>query len=161
MAGTRGAGAGGWVSAWAGDWIGGWIQTFRGMGDALLEVLRAELGTLKEDLARSGRHLGAALGLLGAVLVIFFWWLGLLIALLVAVLAVWLQLWAAMLAVLALFTAAAALLAWLGMRRLRQVENPVETVRRHVDDHLEWWENSLLRDRPLLDATADDGEDLP
>jgi len=147
------------MRAWAGDWIGVWSTAFRGLGDALLEVLRAELGTLREDLARSGRHLGAALGLLGAVLVILFWWLGLLIALLVAVAALWLQLWAAMLVVLLLFTAAAALLAWLGMRRLRQVENPVETVRRHVDDHLEWWENNLLRDRPILDVAVKDGED--
>jgi putative superfamily III holin-X len=149
--------------------MNGWIETFRGLGEALLDVLRAELGTLKEDLSRSGRHLGVALGLLGAVLVVLFWWLGLLITLLVAVLAIWLQLWAATLVVLLLFTAGAGLLAWLGMRRLRQVENPVETVRRHVDDHLEWWQNNLLRDRPLVDVTPagagggfeEDEEDLP
>jgi Putative Actinobacterial Holin-X, holin superfamily III len=153
-----------------GEWIDGWIRRFRELGDGLLAVLRAELATLQQDLARSGRHLGVALGLLGGALVILFWWVALLIALLVAVLALWLQLWAAILAVLLLFTAGAAVLAWLGWRRWRRVENPVETVRRHVDDHLDWWQNGLLRDRPLLDVEAappggaseeDEEEDLP
>jgi hypothetical protein len=152
-----------------GGWIDDWVARFRGLGDSLLEVLRAELKTLQEDLTRSGRHLGVALALAGVALIVFFWWLGLFITLLVVVLAVWLQLWAATLIVLALFTAVAGLLGWRAWQRLRQVENPVETVRRHVDDHLDWVQNNLLREpaTPLdvvpttVSGAGRDGEDLP
>ena len=34
-----------------------WIDLFRSLGEALLEVLRAELAALQEDLSRSGRQL--------------------------------------------------------------------------------------------------------
>jgi apolipoprotein N-acyltransferase len=127
---------------------------FRSLGESLLEVLRAELTTLQEDLTVSGRHLGIALGLFGAAVVILFWIVGLLITVLVAVLYIWLQLWAAALIVLLLFAACAGLLAWRGLRQVRQVENPVTTVRRHVDDHLDWLQNNLLRESRPLDVVA-------
>jgi len=151
--------------------MGGWIDKFRSLGESLFTVLRAELAALQEDLTRSGRNLGVALGLIGSALIILFWMTGLLLALLVAVLSIWLQLWAATLIVFLLFALAAGLLAWLGMRRLKQVENPAETVRRHVDDHIDWIQNNLLRETPALDVTPatagsagvddDDEEDLP
>ena len=149
--------------------MGDWIKMFRSLGESLLEVLRAELATLKEDLTRSGRHLGVALGLLGVALIVLFWIVGLLITLLIAVLCIWLKLWAATLIVLLLFTGTAALLAWLGARRLKQVENPVETMRRHVDDHIDWFQNNLLREKPAIDVAPasagapveDEEEDLP
>ena len=149
--------------------MGGWIDMFRSLGESLLEVLRAELSTLQEDLTRSGRHLGAALGFFGVALIILFWLLGLLITLAIAVLCIWLQVWAAVLIVLLVFTAGAAWLGWLGWKRIKQVENPVETVRRHVDDHLDWWQNNLLRESQPLDVSPaaripggiNDEEDLP
>ena len=148
-----------------GGWIDAWIDTFRSLGEALLAVLKAELATLQEDLKGSGRHLMVALGLLGAALVVLFWLTGLLITLLVAVLCIWLQVWAATLVVLLLFVASAGLLVWLGLRRLRQIENPVETVRRHVDDHLDWLHNRLLQEGRPLELTPpgseDEEEDLP
>lgn len=147
--------------------MGGWIEMFRGLGEALLEVLRAEVATLQEDLTRSGKIAGGALALLGAALVLSFWIVGLVVFVLIAVLAIWLPLWAAAAIVLGLFIVAAALLAWLGVNRLKQVENPVETFRRRVDDHLDWWQNTLLRtERPLdvepvaVTAIDDDEEGL-
>ena len=130
--------------------MGGWIEIFRGLGESLLEVLRAEAATLQEDLSRSGRIAGRAMALLGTALILLFWILGLLIFALVAVAAIWLPLWAAALVVLTLFSIVAAVLAMMGVSRLKQVENPVETFRRRVDDHLDWWQSSLLRtERPL------------
>jgi hypothetical protein len=144
--------------------MGGWIEMFRGLGEALLDVLRAEVATLQEDLTRSGKIAGGALALLGMALILLFWILGLLIFCLVAVLAIWLPLWAAALVVLALFLVAAGVLSWLGVHRLKQVENPVQTFRRRVDDHLDWWQNTLLRtERPLdvepVSVTAVDDEE--
>lgn len=147
--------------------MNGWIEMFRGLGEALLDVLRAEVSTLQEDLSRSGRIAGGALALLGVALILLFWIVGLLIFALIAVLAIWLQLWAASLIVLGLFLIATGILAWLGVNRLKQVENPVQTFRRRVDDHLDWWQNTLLRDQRPLDvepvavtAVDEDEEDL-
>jgi hypothetical protein len=148
--------------------MGGWIDMFRGLGEALLDVLRAEVATLQEDLTRSGRIAGGALALLGAALILLFWIVGLLVFVLIAVLAIWLQLWAASLIVLGLFLVATGILAWMGKNRLKQVENPVQTFRRRVDDHLDWWQNTLMREQRPLDvepvavtAVDDDEEELP
>jgi hypothetical protein len=142
-------------------WLDAWLETFRSLGDALLAVLRAEVAAVQEDLKRSGRHLGAALGLLGAALIVLFWLIALLIAFLVALLCIWFQVWAATLIVLLLFTACTGLLVWLGVRRLKKIENPVETVRRHVDDHLDWLHNRFLQEgrSPRLQAGALSGDD--
>ena len=148
--------------------MSGWIDLFRSLGESLLEVLRAEAATLQDDLQRSGRHFGVALAFFGGAVVLLFWMIGLLLFTLIALLNIWLQLWAAALIVLALFVAGIAILASLGMRRLRQVENPMETVRRRVDEHLDWWQHSLLTQPRTLDvepAVANDddplGRDLP
>ena len=154
--------------------MSGWIEMFRGLGESLLDVLRAEVATLQEDLSRSGRIAGGALALLGVALILLFWILGLLIFALVAVATIWLPLWAAALVVLVLFLAAAGILSWLGVKRLKQVETPVQTFRRRVDDHLDWWQNTLLREQRPVDIEpgtvagsaddlndGDDEEDLP
>ncbi len=143
--------------------MAGWIELFRSLGESLLEVWRAELATLQEDFGRSGRYLGSALGLLGAALILVFWIVGLLLFVLIALLHVWLPWWGASLVVLLLFLLASGLLAWLGVRRLRKVENPAETVRRRVDSHLDWWQHGLLAQPKALDveaAAAERGEPL-
>lgn len=152
--------------------MGGWIDMFRSLGESLLEVVRAELQTLQEDLTRSGRHLGVALAFIGVALILCFWIVGLLIALLIALLYIWLELWAATGIVLLLFLAPVIYLGLRAKREFKKVENPVETFRRHADDHLDWWQNNLLRENRPLDVeptTAaglpgglyDEGEDLP
>jgi uncharacterized membrane protein YbhN (UPF0104 family) len=129
----------------------GWIDLFRTLGESLTEVLRAESTALQTDLKTSGRHLGIALALFGVAALLSFWVLGLLIFLAVVAIAVWLPLWAATLIVLLVFLAALAFLAWLGLRRLKLVENPVDTMKRHVDDHLDWWQNGLLAQGKAMD----------
>jgi hypothetical protein len=133
----------------------GWIDLFRSLGESLIEVLRAEGTALQEELKRSGRNLGVALAFLGAAVLLVFWVLGLLLFFLVALFSIWLQLWAAVGIVLLLFAIPMTVLAWLGVARLRQVENPLDSVKRHVDEHLDWWQNGLLAaGRPLDVPTA-------
>lgn len=145
--------------------MAGWIEMFRSLGEALLEVWRAELDTLQEDFGRSGRYLGVALAFLGAAAVLAFWIVGLLLFALVALLHVWLPWWGASLIVLALFVAAAAVLVRMGVNRIKKVESPVATVRRRVDNHLDWWQHGLLAQPKTLDvepaATASAEGDLP
>lgn len=140
-----------------------WIDLFRSLGDSLLEVWRAELATLQEDLSRSGRNLGVALGIFGAAAVLLFWIVGLLLFVLVSLLHVWMPWWAASLIVLALFAIAAAILVRSGLKYIRQVENPLETVRRRADSHFDWWQHGLLARPKTLDvetAVVVDGDAL-
>lgn len=146
----------------------GWIDLFRSLGESLIEVVRAETGALQEDLKRSGRHYGVALALFGAAVLLSFWVLGLLVFLLVAAIHVWLPLWAAAGIVFLLFAGAMFILFLLGSRQWRKAENPVDSVKRHFDDHLDWWQNGLLATGRTVDisaepaAAADDlSEDLP
>lgn len=132
----------------------GWIDLFRALGSSLIEVLRAEIDSLKEELARSGHHLARGVALLAAAFFVLFWTLGALLFTLGAVLAIWLQPWAAALVVTGIFFAVAALLAWLGMRRLARFENPMGSVREHLEDHLDWWQHSLLAEPKPIDMPA-------
>ena len=146
-----------------GGGMAGWIELFRSLGESLLEVWRAELDTLQDDLQRSGRHLGMALAFLGAAVILLFWITGLLLFSMVALLHIWLEWWAASLIVSFLFLLAMGLLVWLGRNRLKKVESPVGTVRRRVDNHLDWWQHGLLAQHKTLDvepATVEGGEPL-
>src|SRR3954452_10752586 len=138
-----------------------WIELFRSLGEALLEVWRAELGTLQDDFQRSGRHLGVALGLFGAAVILLFWVVGLLLFVLVSLLHIWLPWWGASLVVLALFLVATGILAWLGLRPARQVESPVEPVKRRMDSHLDWWQHGLLAQPKTLDVEPAAGSAEP
>lgn len=129
-----------------------WIDLFRSLGESLVEVWRAEVASLQGDLERSGRQLGLALAFFGAAAVLGFWITGLLLFFMVTILHIWLEWWGAAFIVLILFVAAAFILAVLGKRRLRHFENPVATVRRRVDSHLDWWQHGLLAKPQTLDV---------
>jgi len=128
-----------------------WVDLVRSLGGSLIEVLRAEVDAFKEELAVSGRHLAVGLALLGGAAVLLFWTLGALIFTLGAVLAIWLQVWAAALIVVLLFFLGAALLIWLGLRQLKRFENPLESLRQHIEDHLDWWQHTLLREEKKVE----------
>jgi|SRR5579864_4186541 len=132
----------------------GWIELFRSLGQALFEVLRAEAEALGEDLRRSGSQLLRGLVLFGGAAAVGFWTLGVLVAALVAVLAIWLPAWAAALIVTALFAGTAGLLAALGWRQLRRLETPAASIRRRVEDHLDWWQHGLLAEPESLPGEA-------
>jgi uncharacterized membrane protein YqjE len=139
----------------------GWIDLFRSLGEALLEVWRAELATLQDDLQRSGSHFGRALGLFGLAAVLLFWIVGLVLFVLISLFHIWLPGWGASLVVLALFLIAAAVLARFALGQMRHVENPLETVRRRVDSHFDWWQHGLLAQPKTLDVeTAVESESL-
>jgi putative superfamily III holin-X len=131
-----------------------WIDLFRSLGGSLLEVLRAEVDAWKEELAVSGRHLGVGLGLLGGAAAILFWTMGALIFAVGAVLAIWLKVWAAALLVVGLFLFAGALLIWLGVRQLKRFENPLASLRERIDDHLDWWQHTLLREEKRVEPVG-------
>lgn len=136
-----------------------WGESFRGLGQSLLGVMRAEIAAIEADLKSSGHRLGVAAGLLAGAGLLVFWAVGLLVFAAVALLHEWLPLWGAALLVFLLFAAVAALLGYLGVRHLRQLESPITSVRQRLSNHLDWWQNTLLA-QPALDRPAGGGEGL-
>ena len=140
-----------------------WVDLIRSLGGSLIEVLRAEIDSLKEELAISGRHLAIGAALLGGAAVLLFWTLGALIFTLGAVLSIWLQVWAAALIVFGIFLAGALFLVFLGLRQLKKFESPMASLSQHLSDHLDWWQHTLLREEKKIQtppAAADYRRDL-
>jgi len=121
-----------------------WSETFQAVGSAVLGLLKAELEALERELARSGKSLGIGIGLLAAAAAFGFWTLGVATYFLIQLLAIWLPLWAASLIVTLVFAAVAAGFALAGLSKVRRFENPVTTVRRRVEDHMDWWQDRVL-----------------
>ncbi len=124
-----------------------WTGMFTSLNRALLDVVRAEIAQLNKDLAASGRHLATGVGLLALAFGLSLLVAGVLIAAAIAALALVLPVWGAALVVAAIVALVVALLIWIGVRRLRAVENPAATVRRRVDNHMAWWQGRLVSDR--------------
>jgi hypothetical protein len=106
-------------------------------------VVRAELEALSRDLADSGKNLGLAL-------VYFFFAAGLALFALGALafagltsLMLVMPAWAAGLLIALFLVAGAAYCAWVGSRRLGQVEGPATAARRRFQGHSEWWQDRV------------------
>lgn len=125
-----------------------WRETFRAFGEALIEVLRAELAVITETWKRTGRELAFALALLvaaGYVALICLPTL-LILALVAGLVALGMPIWGAALAVAGLVALLIGLIAWLAVHRLQKhAENPVATVKDRFADHTAWWNDRVLK----------------
>ena len=130
-------------------------ELFSALHRSLLDVLRAELETLAGDLSSSGRRLGSALSLLAIAAVVAVVFVGVLVLAAILALALVLPLWASALVIAGVLALTMAILGAVGLRRLRTVENPAETVRRRVNDHLSWWQTRLAAERELPEDVQD------
>lgn len=138
------------------------LRELRGLSRAYVAVLRAEVETVGEDLAASGRNLTDALALIGAAAGLTLLLIGVLVYVAIAVLSLWLPAWAAGLVVAGLLAVAALSVGLAARRRLHRVEGPATVVRRRVSDHLAWWERRIAADAaPPTDAGAVEEEDWP
>ena len=133
----------------------GWTARIRGVGEAFLGVVRAEIAALVADLGQSGRALVRALLWLAAVMAVAFWTLGLVIYFAVELLALVVPRWGAVGIVLGLFVVVGALLVVAVKRKVSAIEPPDETVRRHLADSQRWW-----RERVESDDEIGPGEGL-
>jgi putative superfamily III holin-X len=130
----------------------GWLGMLRSLNTSLLAVWRAELAALFDDLSSSGRRLRSALLLLALAGSLFVLLIGTLVFTAIAALSVVMPLWGAALTVAGVLALAVAIVAGLGMARLKTVESPASTVRRRVDDHLDWWNRRLSSGRREIDG---------
>jgi len=135
--------------------MGSWLELFRSLGQALVEVFKAELGELGKDLSASGRQLGIALGLFAAAAAVGFWTLAALLYFAIQLVArLGLPLWGAAGVVTLLLVVTVAIFGGLGYRHLKRVKNPVEAVRQRVEDHKAWWDERMLPREELPAASG-------
>lgn len=128
-----------------------WIEQGRSLGQSYLDLLRAEWDQLLRELMVSVKKLGIGSALLIAAGMIAFWWIAVLAFFLIMVVAIWLPVWASAGIVLLVLLLVMGILAGIGISRLKSIENPVDTVGRRWDDHLDWWENRLLAEERIVE----------
>ncbi|MEM9291742.1 MAG: phage holin family protein [Acidobacteriota bacterium] len=133
----------------------GWRRRVRNVGETFLEVLQAEIHSLLEDFAQSGRSASVGLARIFLALCLGFWTLGVLTAGLVALFALWLPVWGAAAVVAVITSLGAAIAGASGMIRLRSIEPPHHTVRRHVDDHVTWWQGEVFQRSAALPSAPE------
>jgi hypothetical protein len=121
-----------------------WLDLIRSLGGALLDLLQAEASALRSDLAASGRAAARAIIVLGIAAALLFWAVGAATLALVEVLALWLPRWGATSTVAGVLMLAALVAVYLGRRSLCSLEPPAATVRRHLGDHVAWWQERVL-----------------
>jgi hypothetical protein len=139
-----------------------WSEIFRALGEALIDVVRAEVTVLAGQLQRSAKSAGVALGLFAVTL------LFLAVAVVLALFALvdgvrvgfgwpW---WGAALAVAGAIVAVALLLAGTAALILKKrFEMPQVTFRRRLEDHLGWWRERVFGESParLTEGGAERG----
>jgi uncharacterized membrane protein YqjE len=132
--------------------ISGWIELLQSLRDAFIGVMQAEVRVLRLDLDLSKRHLVRALGLAALAIFVGFWAIGVLILLFIQVAAIWLPVWAASLVVLTVLSILGLALLLAARGNLRKTEAPGALLRRHVQEHLDWWEDEILPAGKLFDV---------
>jgi cytochrome c biogenesis protein CcdA len=138
--------------------MGRWRRKFTSLGRAGVDLVVSEIDAVLADFAVSSRGVVKASLFFGLAAATGFWAVGMLTYFLVQVLALWLPLWGAAGVVLLLLLMAGAILYLLGRRVLRQLETPAATVRRHVRDHFDWWQDEVLaEERALPRGRGDEG----
>jgi hypothetical protein len=121
-----------------------WVEMLRALGQSFLDLLRAEWDQLLRELGVSAKKLGIGLALLAGAGMVAFWFVAVLAFFLIMVIAIWLPVWASAGIALLVLLLVMGVLAGLGWSRIKSIENPVDTVGRRWDDHLDWWENRLM-----------------
>lgn len=132
-----------------------WLELLRRLGEDLLDWAAAEVAAVGDDLRSSGREaVKAGVLLLVAVALALIAWAILTFAL-VGALALVMPLWVAAAAVGAIYAVVAAMLGFAARRRMRRIESPSDTVKRHWRDQSRW-----LRER-VLALPGEEGSDEP
>lgn len=121
-----------------------WSEAARSIGAALLQVLAAEAEELQRDLVRSGRALRGGLILFALAAGLAFWTIGLGLWVAVELLTLRFPAYGAALVVFGAGVLSCLVFVWLGKRRLRSAEMPIQAVKRRGQEHAEWWRQTVL-----------------
>lgn len=131
-----------------------WTGLTRSLGNAALDLLRAEAVELNRDFAAAGRLLRSGSIFLGVAGAIVFWGVGVLTLALVEGLAQVVPKWAAALVVGLGFLLIGLVLVTVGRKRLRKIEGPGALVQRRLENHLSWWSETIVDHADDADDTS-------
>lgn len=145
-----------------------WVGAFRALGDAVLDLVRAEVKALFEEWKRAGIELAKILAIVFGILLIFVYLPFLVLFAAVDGVATWWDwpMWGAALAVLGFALLFIALLggiiAWIWKRRL---VGPTVSFQRRLDDHNGWWQRRVYFEQGEQAAispamSSSEGEDV-
>ncbi len=123
-----------------------WLTHVISLGRALLELLRAEVDALGDDLRQTARQLRGGVVLLLVAAFFGFWTVGALCYAAIELLSLWLPRWGAVLACLGAFAVLTLIFVLLGRARLRRLESPARTVTRRIESHRTWLREEVLPD---------------
>ena len=121
-----------------------WRDLFASLGESLIGVVEAEITALKQDLRDTGRRFSIAIAVSVAAAILAFWAVGATGFVIYQILVLWLPGWGAASIVLGILLLVTLILGMIARRYLRDLEAPMDTVKRRVDNHLEWWQSNLL-----------------
>ncbi len=127
------------------------------IGQAAVEVARAEYGALAAELRLTGKRFLGVLLLAATALFMLFWSFALLAFAAVEGLALVLPRWGAALAVFGVFLLVIAVLALIAWKRLERLSPPQAIVRRRFDEHVDWLRRRVTRGQPGLSSEPDPG----
>jgi hypothetical protein len=122
-----------------------WLALFRNLGDAFLELIGAEIEALADDLRRGGQRAARAVLLIAVALVMGALAWSLFTVALVWGLATVMRGWLAALLVGAVYAAIAIGFALSAQRQWREVEAPLDTVKRRWREQNTWFRQRLLQ----------------
>ena len=125
-----------------------WLDLFRNLGDALLELVGAEVDALSEDLRRGGHDAARAALLVGIAFVLATLAFSLFTVALIWGLSTVMRGWLAALLVGAVYAVVAIACALAARARWRAVEAPVDTVKRRWREQSAWLHQKLLAPPP-------------
>lgn len=114
------------------------------LGAAGLDLARAEMAALSEELRLTGRELLRVVVVVAICFCLLFWAIAVLVFTGVEVAALWLPQWLAALLVFGLLLLVAGILGLVARKRWRSLESPGRTVRRRLDEHREWWRRRIV-----------------
>jgi len=124
--------------------ISSWVALFESLRQAFIGVMQAEVSSLRLDFELSKRNLVRAIGLAAGAIFVVFWAIGVVVFLLIQVVGLWLPLWASTLVVLVFLVVVGMALIVTARGSLRRIEAPKAMIRRHVQEHVDWWEGEIL-----------------
>lgn len=122
-----------------------WRDLFASLGESLIDVAEAEVSALKQDLRHTGRRFSIAIAVAVAAAILAFWVVGATGFVMYQILVIWLPGWGAAAIVLGILLLVTLILGMIARQHLRDLEAPMDTVKRRVDNHLEWWQSNLLQ----------------
>ncbi len=122
----------------------GWRARLGALGQALIELLTAELEALGADLRGSANQLKRGAIWLAVAGFFGFWTVGALFYGLIEVLALWLPRWGAVLSGTGAFLLLTLVFVLVGRACLVKIESPVQTVSKRIESHRSWLREDVL-----------------